>query len=228
MKKIAVFSLVLILAALLCVPAFAEAEFTVTNASLFIYDDDDDGYFFAKIENTGDAAGYYRSGALELLDDDGNAFITKSYVSSSPYGVYLEPGEYAYVRESIWDKQLLEIQPSGYNFTVTPDTWGTKYYKIPCDAEFYYSADSTYDNSMFVTFTNDSDDLLHDIDVVAALYDENDNLLYVYSSTYSSIAIHPGGTVTVMLSVNSSLAKHLDTYEYTPVRIDGIVYIEED
>ena len=35
MKKFALFSLVLIFAALLCVPAFAAAEFTVTEATLF-------------------------------------------------------------------------------------------------------------------------------------------------------------------------------------------------
>lgn len=228
MKKIAVFSLVLILAALLCIPAFAAAELTVTESTLFIYDDDDDGYFFAKVENTGDEPCYYRSGALEILDDAGNAFITKNYVSSSPYGIWLEPGESAYVRESIWDKTLLETRPSGYNFTVNTDTWGTKYSKIPCDAEFYYTTESTYDNVMFVTFSNDSGELMHDIAIVAALYDENDTLLYVYSTTYGNIAIHPGGTVTVMFDINSSIAKHLNTYEYTPVRIEGIVYVEED
>ena len=228
MKKFAIFTLVLILAALLCIPAFAAAELTVTDATLFIYDDDDDGYFFAVVENTGDAPAYYRSGVLEILDDDGNAFITKNYVSSSPYGIYLEPGDSAYVRESIWDKTLLETKVGGYNFTVTTDTWGTKYREIPCDAEFYYSTESTYDNEMFVTFTNDSDDLLHDIAIVAALYDEDDTLLYVYSTSYGNIAIHPGGTITIMLDVNSALAKHLNAYDYTPVRIVGLVYAEED
>ena len=228
MKKFAVFSLVLILAALLCLSAFADAELTITEETLFIYDNDDDGYFFAKVENTGDAPTYYRTGVLEILDDDGNAFITKNYVSSSPYGVYLEPGESAYVRDSIWDKALLDTHVSGYNFTVTPDTWGTKYRHIPCDAEFYYSTDSTYDNDMFVTFSNDSDDLLHDIAIVAALYDENDTLLYVYSTSYGNIAIHPGGTITIMLDINGTLCKHLNAYEYTPVRIEGFVYAEED
>ncbi len=228
MKKIAVFSLVLILSALLCLTAFADADFSITEETLFIYDDDDDGYFFAKIENTGDAPAYYRTGSLEILDDDGNAFITKNYVGASPYGIYLEPGEFAYVRESIWDKALLETHVSGYNFAVQTDTWGTKYRQIPCDAEFYYSTESNYDNEMFVTFTNESDELLHDISIVAALYDENDELLYVYSTSYGNIAVHPGGTITIMLDINSTLCKHLNTYELEPVRIVGLVYAEED
>lgn len=228
MKKFAVFSLVLILAALLCIPAFAEGELSITEETLFIYDDDDDGYFFAKVENTGDAPTYCRSGVLEILDDDGNAFITKNYVSATPYGVYLEPGESAFIRESIWDKSLLETHVSGYNFTTKTDTYGTKYHTIPCDAEFYYSTDSTYDNQMFVTFTNESDELLHDFTVVAALYDADGMLLYVYSSNYGNLAIHPGGTITVMLDVSSLIAKHLNTYEFTPVRVEGRVYVEED
>lgn len=228
MKKFAVFGLVMILAAMLCLSAYADAKLTPTEATLFIYDDDDDGYFFAKVENTGDAPAYFRSGMLEILDDDGNAFITKNYVGSSPYGIYLEPGEFAYVRESIWDKALLETNVSDYNFTVSQDNWGTKYHTIPCDAEFYYSTESTYDNEMFITFSNDSGDLLHDIAVVAALYDENDMLIYVYSTSYGNIAIHPGGTITVMLDVNSQVAKHLNTNELTPARIDGFVYVEED
>ena len=228
MKKFALFTLVLILTALLCVPAFAAAELTVTETTLFIYDDDDDGYFFAKVENTGDAGAYFRSGTLELRDDTGNAFITKNYVSSAPYGIYLEPGESAYVRESIWDKLLLETKVDGFTFSVTTDTWGTKYHKLPCEAEFYYSTDSTYDNEMFITLTNDTQDLMHDLSFVAALYDENDTLLYVYSTSYGNLAVHPDSTITIMLDVNSALAKHLNTYGYTPVRIEGFVYAEED
>ena len=228
MKKIALFCLVLIFAALLCVPAFAAAEFTVTEATLFIYDNDDDGYFFAKVENTGDAPAYYRSGMLELRDDTGNAFITKNYVSSSPYGIYLEPGESAYVRESIWDKQLLETEVAGYTFSVSADTWGTKYRQIPCETEFYYSAENNYDNEIFITLSNDSDELLHDLSFVAALYDEDDKLLYDYSTSFGNLAVHPDSTITIMLDVNSNLAAHLSTHDYTPVRVEGFVYTEID
>lgn len=226
MKKFAVLSLVLIMMALLAVPAFA-AEFSVTESTLFIYDNDDDGYFFAKVENTGETGGYCGSSVLEILNGSNEAFITKNYVSASPYGIWLEPGESVYIRESIWDKALLETPVSGFNFTPGVSNYGSKYHQVPCEAEFYFSTESKYDNEIFVTFTNNTAELMYNFEIVAALYDADDTLAYVYSSSYSNVAIHPGSTLTIMLDVNSTLSEHLNTHGIVPSRVVGMVYIED-
>lgn len=228
MKKIAVFSLVLIFAALLCVPAFADAQMELVESSLIIYDNDDDGYFYGLVQNVGDKAGYYDSGVLEIKDEAGNAFITKNWLGTSPSSIYLEPGESAYVRYSIWDKALLETAVSGFTFTASTGTYGTKYYQIPCYAEYYFSTESKYDNTVFVTVTNNSDKLLYDFEIVTALYDANDNLVFVRSSNSDSVAVHPGSTITVSQYIDSSLAEYLTKHEMVPARIEAFVYLEEE
>ena len=228
MKKIAVLSFVLIFAALLCIPAFADAQLELVESSLIIYDDDDDGYFFARVANTGDAAGYFDSGVLEILDADGNAFITKNWIGSSPSGIYLEPGESTFVRYSIWEKSLLETRPSGFNYAPTVGKYGTKYSQIPCAAEFYFNPDDKYDNSVFITFTNNTDGLMHGFEIVSALYDANDNLIYVRNSAPDAIAIHPGSSVTISHYIDSSLCEYLINHNMVPTRVEAYVYLEND
>ncbi len=223
MKKFAVLSLVFIIMAMLSVSAFAEGELTVTQDSLFIFDNDDDGYFCAKVENTGDEPVYYRSGELNLYDEDNNAFVTEKYVSTSPSSFYLEPGDFAYIKESIYDKKLLETPVNRYDFAVTTDKWGSKYTPIPCEADFNFSGDSS-GSQVFITFTNNTEDLMHDLYFTAALFDANDTLVSVVSTDYAYIALHPGASATVMLNMNSWVVKHLAAHDLAPVRVEGYVY----
>ncbi|MBD9281291.1 MAG: hypothetical protein EGS70_13060, partial [Clostridiales bacterium] len=104
--------LLILCSALLMTAAFAEeaapeAKITVVEQRFINMEDDGRGFFFAKVQNTGDAAGYVDyKGNIVASDAEGNIILTENYVSTAPDEVYLEPGEYAYVRENIYDDAL--------------------------------------------------------------------------------------------------------------------------
>ena len=81
-------------AALLSGAAMAAGELSVTDKTAFIYPGKDSGYFYAKIENTGDAPAGVDSGQMVLFSDTGDILETSSYVSTYPNRLILNPGEY--------------------------------------------------------------------------------------------------------------------------------------
>lgn len=228
MKKFVLISLILILSAVLFTSVFADAEFTATDQTMFIYDDDDNGYFFARVENTGDAGGYVGSGTLDILDENDNVIVTKNYVSPNPSSIWLEPGEYAYLDLYLWEKAFLETPVADYNFTIPAGKWGDKYEQIPCEGDFYFDPDDKYDNAVFVTFTNLTDELLHDFETVVALYDEEGYLIYSESNTNYDVSVHPGSTITVKIDISSTLVEYLGNHDITPTSVEVLTYVEID
>lgn len=226
MKKAILIGLMLILSIGLFTSAFADAELTITDKTLIIFDDDDDGYFFARVENTGDAGTNVGSGTLTIYDEAGEAMIEKKYISTSPSSVYLEPGDHAYIKYSIWEKILLEKKTGEFEFVPTIQNYGKDYRVIPCDVELYYPGKESYDNSIFVTFTNTGDTILHNFEIVTAVYDPEDTLIYTAGRQYSDIAVHPGSTVTIMLTYNSKNVEYQDNHGIKPARVEAITYVE--
>ena len=228
MKKFVLLSLILILTAVISAPVFAAAEFTATDQTLFVYDDDDNGYFFARVENTGDKGGYAGSGTLDILDENGATIVSKTYVSTNPSSIWLEPGEYAYVDLYLWESALQETPAADYNYVVPEGKWGDNYELIPCEGNFYFDPEDKYDNAVYVTFTNQTDELLHDFEAVVALYDEEGHLLFCDSDTVYEISVHPGSTVTVMIDIDSSLVEYLGNNGVAPSTVDALIYAETD
>ena len=226
MKKFVLLSLILILSSVLFSPVLAAAEFTATDQSLIIFDEDDNGYFFARVENTGDAGGYIGSGTLDILNENDEVIVTKNYVGSNPSSIWLEPGEYAYVDLYLWEKSFLENTVTDYNYTVPVNNWGSEYKMIPCEGDFYFNPDDKYDNAVFVTFTNTGDELLHDFENVVALYDEDGNLIFCDSNMNYDVSIHPGSTITVKVDISSSLVEYLGANGLTPASVEVLTYVE--
>ena len=71
------------------------------------------------MQNTGDAAGYVDyKGNIVASDAEGNIILTENYVSTAPDEVYLEPGEYAYVCENIYDDALDTAEVADCQFSI--------------------------------------------------------------------------------------------------------------
>ncbi len=104
MKRI--LALVLTVMVLFSTAAYAEGKLRATNKNLIVFTEDDTGYFVAKIENVGDTAVGVDSGDLVIFSEDDEIILTKTYVTTSPSYVVIEPGDYLYIREFIWDSAL--------------------------------------------------------------------------------------------------------------------------
>ena len=223
-------AMLLMLCSLLMTAALAEeaapkAQITVVEQRFINMDDDGRGFYFAKVQNTGDAAGYadYK-GNLVLFDADGNIILTENYVHTKPSDVYLAPGEYAYVCENIYDDAIDESAVADCKFSIKAVDDGEEYDKIVSEAKIHYEED---DNYVDVTFTNTTDEILYDYEIVAAMYDQNGELLFVSAETVSGIGVHPGSTVTIRLYMSEDVVMYLYREGLTPTTVDALVYCED-
>lgn len=203
----------------------AEGQLTTTQKSLLEIDGEDKGYFFARVENTGDAGLFVGSGKLVGFSANDDILVSTDYVSSYPGGIQLAPGEYAYVREFLWESVLKDKDIADYKFSAESSPYGTEAKKLSSDVNFEIGGVDSYNNFVYVTVTNDSPDIVYGLYVVAALFDANKELIYVESNSYDSLGLHPNSTVTLKLYVDNDLVKHYQAHDIKPTSADAQVYI---
>ena len=220
MKKFV--ALLLVLALALPALALAEGKSKVIEKTWIMADGD--FYFYAKVENVGDEPIYLDSGDLVIFDTDDELLKTESYVSAYPR--YLEPGQYAYVRQWIYKFGDDPSVVGDVKFSISKrDRISETFRRLACSA-VYDSGDaaSKYDDCFYVTFTNDTDEIIFSLGISVALLDEEGHLLCVRNDTSSYMGIHPGGTVTYRLSLDSDIADYLIKNKIVPASVDAIVY----
>lgn len=226
MKRILTLSLAIVL--LLTCICYAEGKIKVTQKNLYVIDGDDTGYFFARYENVGDESIGVGTGTMVAFTEDDEILLTEDYISSCPSYILLQPGESLYARTFIWDKALLDGPITDYKYSVEVYDYPKNVTRIPCEVTFDLNGPDTYKNDLFVTYTNTTDQALYGIYVVAALLDEEGNILFVESSSASNIALHPGSTATVKIGVPDDLMKHYKMHNLIPATADAMVFIPEE
>ncbi len=228
MKRFTAMLLVICSMLLLTTSAFADAKMTAVEKTLITFQGDWKGYFFAKVENTGDTAGYIEyGGKLVGFDDNDDVILSEDYISSYPSRIYLQPGEYAYVRNYFLEDALRTSKIADYKFSIKPDSNGYQYSKLPSEAKIEYKPSDKYNNDIYVTFTNDTDDILYDFAITVAMFDQDNHLIFVDGDSSSSLGIHPGSTITVKVSIDSDLVEYYAREGITPTTVESIVYVEK-
>lgn len=222
MKK--ALALLLILTSVIFTSANAEGKLKVSEKNLLIYSNDDNGYFYAKIENTGDIPVGVDSGDLVLFSDDDEIIRTDSYITTVPSYVILQPGEYIYAKDFIWDSALKNTTVGDYKFSVSTRNTANTYEKIPCEAEFSLAGVGSYDNYVYVTFTNTFDESVYGFYATCALYDSNGSLVFVDGGSLSNVAVHPGSTVTIKFYIDNDMMEHYLASNIVPTTVDAMVY----
>ena len=206
MKKMVVLVLTFVLACCFVATAVAEGKLTVIAKNLIEFAGDDTGYFYAKIENTGDEAIGIESCKLVAFSAEDDILISDSYITSTPSYVLLDPGEVVYASDFIWESVLTDADVVDYKFSVGSSKTGNEIVFIPCEARHEFI--NEYSNYVYVTFTNTTDEVKYDFYITAALFDIEGNLVYVDSSILSYMGIHPGSTITRQMSISSDLVKY--------------------
>ena len=165
-----VISLLLIVACCFTTTAFAEGKLKATEKNLIVYGTE--SYFFAKVENVGDAPIATGNGDLVVFTEDDEILFSTNYVSTLPSDVVLEPGESLFVRDSEWEDALETNPVTDYKFSISPSNYSADtIIQVPSEATFEYSEEDIYDNYVYVTLTNTTDAPVSNFYVVAALRD---------------------------------------------------------
>ena len=165
-----VISLLLIVACCFTTTAFAEGKLKATEKNLIVYGTE--SYFFAKVENVGDAPIATGNGDLVVFTEDDEILFSTNYVSTLPSDVVLQPGESLFVRDSEWEDALETNPVTDYKFSISPSNYSADtIIQVPSEATFEYSEEDPYDNYVYVTLTNTTDAPVSNFYVVAALRD---------------------------------------------------------
>lgn len=203
--------------------AFAEGKLKATEKVFIVCDGE--GYFYAKIENVGDAAASTGYGDLVAFDDDDEIVFSTNYVSTYPSGIVLEPGESLYLEESVWENALKETPVADYKFSLPVASDGQTITRVPSEATFELTDEEySYENYIYVTFTNSAEESISGFYISAALYDADGNLIYVGTNQISNVAIHPGSTVTAKMSIDSDMVSYYKENNITPASASAVVF----
>lgn len=224
MKKLLSIALAIILLLSLQM-AFAEEKLKITEKSLFVKDDKN-AAFFAKVENVGDKASYVGNFGIVGFDEDDEIVVTEDYISSLPYGILLQPGESAYIGRDIYNDGVKKIKD--YKTSIKVSDYGNNYKPFESKAEMDLKGTDDYDNFINVTFTNTDDKPMKGYYVVAAMYDKDNNLIYVNMEYDNRILLHPNCTITVKCNVNQDLMKYYEENKIVPDKVVSFVYEDQE
>lgn len=226
MKKLA--AIVLALCFLLPFTAFTEGNLTVLQKNFHLLTDKNSGYFFAKVENTGDAPLYADNGTLEIFAKDNTLLVTETYLDTNPGYLLLQPGEQAYLCEYIWNDALENVEIGDVKLIFQTRDRGYSFEKVASTVAYDTFHDDRYDNFLYVTFTNDTDATMFDYYISVAILDEGGNILLAEGNAYETVGIHPGSTVTVKVYVKPDLLKHWTLHDLTMHTVESHVYYPLD
>ena len=226
MKK--VFLLVLAGSIMLTGNCYAAGNVTVTDKSISMLAGDDSGHFYAKIENDGDAPVGVDNGKLVLFSANDEILVTSDYVNTYPSRIILNPGEYTYINEFLWDSALKNQTIGDIKFSIDSTDRGTEVERIPCEASFEINGSDSYDNFIHITITNDSSETRSGYYLVGALLDTAGNLVYVDTSQYEHVGLHPGSTATFSLYIDKDNIDYLESNGIQVGSVDAIVYYRAD
>ena len=187
----------------------AAGNVTVTDKTICIAPGDDSGHFYAKIENDGD----------EPVGVDNGTY---------PSRIILNPGEYTYINEFLWDSAIKNQTIGDIKFSIEATDRGTEAARIPCEASFEINGSDSYDNYIHITVTNDDSETRSGYYLVAALLDTAGNLVYVDTNQYENVGLHSGSTATFSLYIDRDNINYFESNGIQIGSVDAIVYYRAD
>jgi len=206
----------------------AAGEISVDDKTAFIFPGKDSGYFYAKIENTGDAPVGIDSGQMVLFSDSDDILETASYVNTYPSRLILNPGEYTYVSEFLWNSTLKNQTIGDVKFSISDTDRGRDVRQIPCEVSVDMKGSDSFDNYINVTVMNEDSDIRYGYYMVVALMDTAGNLIYVDENSYEHVGLHPGSTATFGLYIDNDIVEYFEANRIEVGAVDALVYYIEE
>lgn len=223
MKKKIVILLTTFTMAAFSATAMAEGTLTAETNSVYIFDGKDSGWFYAKIENTGDAPIIFDNSKLALFSDKDELISSEDYIESYPSNMVVQPGEYVYASAFLWDSALEGASIGDIKYSIQAGEKGKEIIKIPCEASFEINGTDSYDNYIYVTITNETGETVYDYYVTAALTDAEGNVCFVDKQNLNTLGVGPNSTITLKMYIDNDIVSYHNTHGIVPENIDVMV-----
>ncbi len=214
----------MLLSLFFAMPAFAEAKIEVLSKNLVQIPELESAFFYAKVENTGDEAGYLDNGRLVIKSDEGELLASSDIISSLPSFLLLQPGEHTYVSTFLWESALADTAAGDIEFSMSAGGNGNDAETIPCEAELELVPNSVFDNYVVITITNDSEETRYGYYLQCGLMDADGNLVCTAGMPLENVGIHPQSTVSLKVPIETDAMEYCRINSITIADIDPIVY----
>lgn len=215
MKKITSLLLfVLLLVYVTC--AFAVGKATVTQETFYVapyYNGSFEGIIFGEITNTGDRAVAIDNGIFELFDVDGEAVGSGRIYSFYPEIILPEDNAFFKVSHNV-ESATNSTDIDDYSVTVVGKS--TKENSVialaaTCSFEEYNDYKNTRNTKLFATIENNTGELVSGPEVVWAVYDTDEKLIYVDNTSASSIGLYPGSKIQLSTQIDTDIQVIMNT-----------------
>ena len=211
-KRALLLSLALLMIAL---PALAAGKLQTDQENLWEVKTDwsHDAFLFAKVTNVGDRDISISSGVFEAYDAEGQPIASGEYTYVCMYGDIEDETKTAA------DHMLTLAGKSDSSV----DTL-----RLPCVTELRLNESMGWytEDYMYVTVTNNTEQTLFDISVVAALLDQEGKILYLEDDNlYDGRALTAGSSMVFRMEIPEEFMALYEAKGMTPVSVDAIAYV---
>ena len=206
--------------------ALADGQATITRqlAQTYDYGDVFFTYYFAEVQNTGDAPIVLNGGTLELYNAEGGTIYSAQVYNCYPS--VLGPGEIGYVREYTNMDTPDAVASYRFDLSASPASEGSVSY-LTCTPSFEQS--TLYENetstTITATLTNPQSETARGIMVVYALYDASGNLLFVDTLSATYLGLPSGSTVELNTVVDGEIETAWNAQGIKPASAQARAYV---
>ena len=224
-KRALLLSLALLMIAL---PALAAGKLQTDQENLWEVKTDwsHDAYLFAKVTNVGDRDISISSGVFEAYDAEGQPIASDDYAEA--YVECLKPGEYTYVRMYGEIEDETKTAADHMLTLAGKSDSSVDTLRLPCVTELRLNESMGWytEDYMYVTVTNNTEQDLYDISIVAALLDQDGSILYLdEDSLFNDRALTAGSTMIFRMDIPEHFKALYEAKGLTPVSVDAIAYV---
>ena len=186
----------------------------------------DNIYVFARVENTSDKQVTIHNPLFEIYDANDDVIKSEDYLTCEPS--ILQPGESAFLYKNIWLDDGISANDVA-DYVLDLNIKNEAYYTItrfPATVEFVENDDRNGNRGMiYATVTNDTEETVYNMRVIAALMNDKGEVLYVQSNS-TNLGLLPGTSVVFPIYVDSNIANYLKANDIKPASVDVIAYTE--
>ncbi len=183
-------------------------------------------YAFARVENTSDKEVAITNPLFEIYDANDDLIKSEEYLTCEPS--VLQPGEYAYLYKSMYLEdgiKAADVADYVMDVNIKNDSYYT-YTRFPVTVEYIEKDPNNGDRPMiYATITNDTDETVFDMRVIAALMNDIGEVVYVNTNS-TNMGLLPGSAVVFPLYVDSTVQSYMETNGITPVSCDAIAFTQ--
>lgn len=224
-KRALLLSLALLMIAL---PALAAGKLQTDQENLWEVKTDwsHDAFLFTKVTNVGDRDISISSGVFEAYDAEGQPIASDDHAEA--YVKCLKPGEYTYVRMYGEIEDETKTAADHMLTLAGKSDSSVDTLRLPCVTELRLNESMGWytEDYMYVTVTNNTEQTLFDISVVAALLDQEGNILYLEDDNlYDGRALTAGSSMVFRMEIPEEFMALYEAKGMTPVSVDAIAYV---